>query len=114
MAYLSTDAIRKISRTQRDFLLKHVDGPHEMDERDRQVVKAKNAMLRAGLVQGVPRGDPRPRTTELSDAGRQAVCAILGEAADALLRAGLLEHSDPVAALRRLRTFRRGYDAAVE
>lgn len=110
--YLSTDAIRKLSRTQRNFLLRHIDGPYEMDDRDRQIVIARNVMLGAKLVYGFPLGSLKPRKTMLTDAGRQAVCAILGEAADALVRAGLLEQENPIDALRRLQSLSRSADPA--
>ena len=87
---------------QRKLLIAHIDGSLEMDYGRRHMARSWRALMEAKLLMGVPPNVPRPRRTKLTEAGRAAVGAILGEAADALVQAGLLEQVDPVAAIRRL------------
>lgn len=104
---LSTATILNLSASQRALLIAHIDGPVELSVADRHLMRTRLTLTRAGLLLGHPHNSPRPRKTALSDAGKQAVCAVLGEAADALVRAGLLQQGDPLAALRRLHAMRR-------
>jgi hypothetical protein len=100
--------VERLSTNQRALLISHIDGPFEMAEADLHMMRTRQALLKSGLLRGAPFGSIRPRQTELTERGRQAVAIILAEAADNLIRAGLLEQENPGAAMRRLQTMRRG------
>ena len=107
MDIISAAAINRLTKSQRDLLIMHIDGPFELSPETRHLIPARVALLARRMILGIPHGTIRPRHTALSDAGKQAICAILGEAADHLVRAGLLAQDDPLYVIERLTSFRR-------
>ncbi len=99
---ITDEAIRKLSPNQRSLLIDHIDG--EIQIAGAHQIKARNSLMQAGLLRGPNHQINRPRTTVLTEAGRRAVGVILGDYADGLVRAGLLEQTNPLAVLRRLKT----------
>lgn len=102
---VSSERIHKLSANQRAVLIMHIDGPIEFNNENRHLVIARNAMLSGTVpfLMAQPTGTLKPRKTQLSVAGREALGAILGEAADMLIRSGLTELTDPLARLFELR-----------
>lgn len=83
---ISRQSVRRLSGWQRKFLMRHIDGPVQVDVHDTQT---RIALTRKKLL----RNDRpvRPRATSLTTDGRQTVAIILAEAADALVAAGMLD-----------------------
>jgi hypothetical protein len=102
---LTDHAIRRLKPAQRELLVDHIDGAVELAVS--YMVQTRASLLKAGLLRGHPVGTARPRQTVLTEAGRHAVGVILGDAADSLVRAGLLEQDNPLAVLRRLQSDRQ-------
>lgn len=98
---LSDAAALRLSSAQRDMLIAHIDGDVGII-RSFQAV-ARKALLARGLLRTPSCHTARPAFTRLTDAGRQAVAVILGDYADALVRAGMLEQS-PLSVLQRLKS----------
>lgn len=82
------DMIRKLSKLQRDFLVDHVDGlrpfvDQPIENQTRESLVARKLVRYEPLARsqlGAPNG------TMLTDAGREALCWLLGQYADALMR----------------------------
>src|ERR1700682_2200011 len=98
---LSDSSIRVLSRVQREMLVDHIDHPVEIVIHEH--FAARRALMAIGLLRGHPTGATRPRLTMLTEAGRHAVGIILGDYADALGRAGLLDQERPLDVLQELR-----------
>jgi hypothetical protein len=103
MAEMSRARVRMLSENQRSLLIDHIDGRFEMGAANRHQRTARSALLKAKLIYGHPLGSPKPRQTVLTEAGRAAVGLILGDCADLLVRAGLLQQENPLQVLRRLK-----------
>lgn len=102
--------IRRMTANQRDLLIAHIDGEVAVRLVD-TLVMVRRTLIDAGLLRGVPPNTTRPRFTALTERGRAAVGMILGDYADALCRAGLLDQDNPLAALKRLKAMRNGAPA---
>ena len=88
----------RMPKPQRDLLIAHVDGPQPLTIGHES--KARNALIERNLLRF---NDPmafRPKTTHLTNLGRETLCIILGDYADALVRCGALETVPPIV-LRR-------------
>jgi hypothetical protein len=99
---ISPQRIRLLTAAQRVLLIRHIDWPVEVLTSGSQLAQSRKILMILGLIRPHPFGAVRPRYTVMTEEGRRAVCIILGDYADALIGAGLLEQEDPVAALRRL------------
>ena len=97
---LSDYFVRQLTTLQRDMLIDHIDG--EIEIVAVHLKNVRNSLIRIGLLAGSPQYSKRPRATILTEPGRQAVGIILGQYADALVRAGLLE--SPIMVLMQLKT----------
>ena len=84
----------KLSKQQRDFLIDHIDGPHPISQGYETFVR--NALEARGLVCFDLPQSLRPKTTIITELGREIVCAILGDYADALVRSGVIEKAPPI------------------
>lgn len=73
----------------RQILLHHIDGPQPF--RAGYMTKTIRALMRDGLLIGLPQGRQHPTQTALTTKGRAVIAAILAEAADTLVAAGCLE-----------------------
>lgn len=92
--------MKEFTPAQRDMLIDHIDGALEVSTS--RLVTVRRALLARKLIRPYPAGAIRPRQTTLTEHGRCAVCRILGDYADALVRAGILEQDDPVRSLLKL------------
>lgn len=79
----------RMPKPQRDLLIAHVDGPQPLTISHESMVR--NALLARDLLRFDNRASLRPKSTHLTDLGREVLCAILGDYADALVRCGALE-----------------------
>lgn len=104
---LSDASIRKLTMLQRNLLIDHIDGEVDVVLSDPHKTQTRNAMMVLGLLRGTPSQANRPRATVLTERGRMAVAMILGDYADALVRAGLLEQENPLLVLQRLKAARQ-------
>lgn len=82
-------------KSSRDLLINHIDGPVPLtihgNERG-----PRNALLARSLI-AFPRGGmTTPNSTHITNLGREVLCCILGDYADALVRAGVLENVQPI------------------
>jgi len=98
---LTKTAIRNLRHSQTEVLIAHVDREVPINRLAPWELPARYSLIKMGLLRSIPTGAKRPRATTLSEAGREAVCFILAQYADALMQAGLLE-DDRVQALRDL------------
>jgi hypothetical protein len=98
---VSESTIRNLSPNQRDLLVDHIDHAVDVVLSNQHLFNARNALMKLGLLKGTE--TIRPRTTVLTERGRMAVGMILGECADALVRAGLLEQENPLQVLAQLK-----------
>jgi hypothetical protein len=96
-------AIRKLSSAQRSFLIDHVDGEVELTPARRHLIQVRNSLMKMKLLRGAIAHTIRPRGTVLTEHGRYAVGVILGDYADGLVRAGLLEQENPLWVLKQLK-----------
>lgn len=108
IAPLSESSIRKLSISQRNLLISHIDGPVDVTVVDFHQTQPRRALMDLGMLRGSPAGTIRPRATALTERGRMAVAMVLGEYADALIRAGILKQQHPLEVLRRLKESRSG------
>lgn len=104
MTRLSDGAIRALTNIQREMLISHIDGAVLIIRADYN--KVLRALVLRGLLRPSSPQTTRPRATILTDEGRRALGVILGDYADALVRAGLLEQENPMQVLRRLQAAR--------
>lgn len=98
--------VNQLTVYQRDMLVSHVDGAVDVVLDNHHLVNVRNSLMRIGML----RGDSthgiksiRPRTTVLTDRGRLALAMLLGNYADALTKAGLLDQERPLKVLERIR-----------
>lgn len=85
-----------LRRTERDLLIEHVDGSKDVPA---QVYVGHNQSPRNSLIlKGLVRPDRRKRATKtlITEDGRQVLAYILGEYADALIRAGYVGLASPI------------------
>lgn len=91
-SFITAHFLRRLSVAQREELVNHVAGaqPFTVGPRgDGARMFCVRKLIELGLIKGDHR--ERPRFTHITDAGREAAAAILGEYADALVQAGCLE-----------------------
>lgn len=97
---VSRERILRLSDNQRKMLVAHIDktlavpGWAELVRYDRHESKTRTMLLKAKLIRGLPQYSTRPTHTTLTESGREAVCVILGDCADMLVQAGLMERED--------------------
>lgn len=101
---LSDGAIRSLTNIQREMLIAHIDGAVLIIRADYN--KVLRALVLRGLLRPSTPHSVRPRATILTEEGRRALGIILGDYADALVRAGLLEQENPMQVLRQLQAAR--------
>lgn len=79
---------RQLSRTQCDFLIDHIDSAHPL-RHDNNEDRTRSALISRNLIryEYAPTIVGRPRATVLTQLGREVVCIVLGQYADALERA---------------------------
>lgn len=80
---------KRLTLVSRRVLLDHIDGaeialPIARD----QSWPTRELLIRLGLVRFGQNGTDRPRTTKITEKGREVLACLLAEYADALLRAG--------------------------
>lgn len=94
----SNEEVWRLTRYQRDMMIDHIDGEVAVNVRDPRLVSVRNSLLKIGMLKGATSGPRalRPRATVLTERGRMALAMVLGNYADALVRAGAL---DPMAIL---------------
>jgi hypothetical protein len=99
--------VAKMPKLQRDSLVAHIEGPQ-------QIVTGMERFTRQALIsRGLLHHDPanmmtsRPSKTALTELGREVVCIILGDYADALVKADMLEQRPQITLWRR-----KGYSFA--
>lgn len=97
---MAVHVLREFTPAQRDMLVDHIDGALEVSTS--RLVQVRRSLLVRRLIRPYPAGAIRPRQTTLTEQGRLAVCRILGDYADALVRAGILEQHDPLRSLLKL------------
>lgn len=89
---------RALSQAQRELLIDHVDGSSALEiaviagERS----GARKVLIAKRLIR--PDRRERPRSTVITDDGRQVLSWVLAEYADALARAGCVGIATPIAA----------------
>lgn len=98
--------VRALTSAQRSHLLRHLDGALIGITVGADYQQTVAALVRLRLVLPVPHNAVRPRHTITSEPGRRAIAILLADAADALVRAGLLEAEtaeSPMDVLQRLK-----------
>ncbi len=95
--------LRNLTTLQRNMLINHLDGEVSVTHHD---VVVRNSLVKIGLLRGATSHTTRPRATVLTDRGRMALAMVLGECADALIRAGIMEQESPLQVLLRLKASR--------
>ena len=85
---------RSMPKAQRDLLIRHINGPRPLAIGPE--IYTRNALVLRNLLRFDNPQNLRPRATLLTDLGRETVCIILGDYADALVRAGVLESVRPI------------------
>jgi hypothetical protein len=84
----SNDGIaQKLSAAQKEYLVDHLDGKRAIANRDAHEIRTRGALIARKLIQHKETITSRPTATVLTDKGRDALCAILGEYAEQLMRA---------------------------
>lgn len=106
-ATITDGEIRRLTSFQRNLLIDHIDGEVDVVMNDAHLVGVRNSLIKVGLLRGATNNTIRPRATVLTERGRMAVGMILGDYADALVRAGLLLQENPLAVLQRLKAARQ-------
>lgn len=85
----------KLSACQRAVLIEHVPGRvpinNEIDPAAALRRSTIQALTSAELIQPDRKGAMRPRFTMLTELGREVVCCVLGQYADALVQCGLMD-----------------------
>ena len=92
----------ELSFTSRDLLIEHVDGSNDVPV---PVYVTERCAARNGLIaKGLVRPDRKERATKtiITDDGRQVLAYVLGDYADALIRAGYSGLASPVIVRPRL------------
>ncbi len=85
---------RSMPKAQRDLLLRHIDGPQLLAIGPETYTR--NALVLRNLLRFDNPNNLRPHATLITDLGRETVCIILSDYADALVRAGVLENVQPI------------------
>jgi hypothetical protein len=106
MAPISETELRKLTVCQRNMLIGHIDGEVDVTICDPHKVQSRNALIGQGYLRGSPTGAVRPRTTVLTERGRAMLGMVLGDYADALIRAGILDQQHPLEVLKHLKLSR--------
>ena len=98
---MSESIARRLSQTQKDFLFDHIDAcrpvtHNRADDATRASMLAKKLIVfdMSEAIVG------RPRGTVLTALGREVVCCALAEAAEALVRAGVLAEKPTIRPFR--------------
>lgn len=94
--------VLNFSAAQRKMLIDHVDGAVPINWNDNSG-GVRRVLLSRKLLRGEPHGTSRPQWTVLTEDGRDALGAILGDCADTLVRAGLLEEKSPLRILELMK-----------
>lgn len=97
-----------LSQMQREFLIDHVEGLCPFTSSDPMINRTRESLLKRKLIRYEPpvrNRLGRPDGTVLTDAGRKAMCVILGQYADDLVRA--LEKDTEVIEDRLLEALKR-------
>lgn len=82
-------------KPQRDMLIAHIDGPQPVTTSGHEW-SVRNSLHAKGLL-AYPVGGPiNPTTTHITELGREVLCSILGDYADALVRCGALTENPPI------------------
>lgn len=99
--------VRNLTSAQRNHLLRHIDGARIGVSAGSEFIVTSAALIRMNLVTAMPHNQPRPRYTIMTEAGRHAIAILLADAADSLVRAGVLDagppEETPMDVLRRLK-----------
>ena len=98
---LTEGDVNRLTTSQRDMLVDHIDG--EVEVIATHLARVRISLMQIGLLRGATCHTIRPRATVLTERGRMAVGMILGQCADRLVRAGLLEQENPLQVLRQLK-----------
>ncbi|MDO8533261.1 MAG: hypothetical protein Q7S17_00770 [Xanthobacteraceae bacterium] len=92
----------RLSKPQRDHLIEHISGPQPIQTGPQTLIIG--ALISRKLIRCIHKFSnhhPKfPHHTEFTELGREVTCIILGSYADALVRAGVLEHAPPIALVR--------------
>lgn len=96
------EIVNRLSKSQRDHLIEHISGPQPILTGPQ--VHITGALISRNLIRYVHKFNDKhakfPHHTKFTEFGREVVCIILGDYADALVRAGVLEHAPPIALMR--------------
>ena len=84
---------RYLTNSQRDALIAHIDGPVNVDRKKQALFASQHSLMTKGLLRNAAHAAQtnRPQVTELTEAGRGTLSVMLGDFADALVRAGIEE-----------------------
>lgn len=86
-----------LSRTQREFLIGNIDKPRIIVAENAEIL-TRESLRKKNLIYYLPRGvHHRPTHTLLTELGREVVCLILAEYAEALMRTNLLREQIAIA-----------------
>ena len=98
----------RLSRSMRQILVAHVRENQPVDYTIGPIEglfrRACHALLSRDLIRYDHPQSPRPKFTILTDLGRETVCYVLGEYADGLVTAGVLERP-PTIKVRQRRAY---------
>jgi hypothetical protein len=84
----------KMPKPQRDLLIAHIDGPQLLAIGPE--TSTRTALIDRKLLRFDTYASLRPKNTIITALGREVLCAILGDYADALVRAGALTKVPPI------------------
>lgn len=76
--------IRRLSATQKRILIEHIDVQVPVEVRNQARMRNLRSLRQKRLVRGHPANVGKPKVTVLTKSGRQAVCLILADYADAI------------------------------
>lgn len=104
--------LKAISPTMREYLFQHIDGPVPIEKGDRTDKRyaVRNAARSRRFLKGIP-SDAFPKSTALTELGRDVVAHLLAEYAEVLVAAGFLYGEAgprPLEVLRALKARRPG------
>src|SRR5271156_4079611 len=89
---ITTSEVRRLSQRQRDLMIAHIDREVDVIMKNNHLAPVRNSLMRIGMLKGATQGD-RPRATVLTERGRQVVCIILGQCADALMQSQMADEN---------------------
>jgi hypothetical protein len=87
--------VRRLSHVQREMLIAHIDGPRPVrmmpgpDSKNER--RTARSLENFGLLSVKRTCEIRPRSTHLTDLGREVLAAVLANYAESLVRAGCLD-----------------------